>query len=120
MSVLDEIRKLDEQKIKLLGDAKKEALAQAREAIAALAELGFNYQLVAGDAPAPKGKRRTGIRDEVLAKVKAHPKGVARAPLLEEMGVKGDRRGEQSVSNALAALKKAGTITAKNGVYKVA
>ena len=66
------------------------------------------------------GKRRTGIRDEVLAKVKAHRKGVARAPLLEEMGVKGDKSGEKSVSNALTKLKKAGIITAEDGVYKVA
>ena len=66
------------------------------------------------------GKRHTGIRGEVLAKVKAHRKGIGRAPLLEEMGVKGDKSGEKSVSNALAALKKAGNITAEDGVYKAA
>ena len=86
---------------------------------AALAELGFNYRLVQSDtAPVTTGKRRTGIRDEVLAKVKAHPDGIARAVLLDEMGVRGDKSGEQSVSNALASLKKAGTITADGGVYK--
>ncbi len=119
MSVLDEIRKLDAKKEKLLGDAKAEALATAGKAIADLNELGFNYRLVqAGSAPVATGKRRTGIRDEVLVKVKAHPDGIARAPLLDEMGVKGDKSGEQSVSNALSALKKAGNITADDGMYK--
>ena len=119
MSVLDQIRKLDEQKAKLLKDAKAEALAAAEKAIADLRELGFNYRLVlAGTDTGNPKKRRTGIRDEVLASVKAHPKGFNRADLLEAMNVKGDKSGEQSVSNALSALKRAGTITTDDGVYK--
>ena len=126
MSVLDQIRKLDEQKAKLLNDAKGEAIEAADAAISTLNELGFSYQLVEGGAPAaaPRatGTRRTGIRDEVLAQVKAHPKGITRSEMLIAMNVKGEKSGEQSVSNALAALKKAGNITStqKRAVQRTA
>ena len=75
----------------------------------------------AGKAPRTTGagtrKRRTGQRDAVLAEVKKHADGISRADLLKAMGVKGDKSAEGSVSNALAALKKAGTIGAKDGKY---
>ena len=48
MSVLDELKALDEQRAQLLDDAKKEALEKATKAIADLNELGFNYRLVEG------------------------------------------------------------------------
>ena len=119
MSVLDQIRKLDEQKAKLLGDAKAEALSKAEEAISALAELGFNYRLVKADGTAAASSgRRTGVRDDVLAVVKAHASGIARADVLESMSARGDKKAEQSVSNALANLKKAEKITLADGVYK--
>jgi len=47
-SVMEQIRKLDEQKAKLLNDAKKEALEKAEDAIADLNSLGFHYRLVEG------------------------------------------------------------------------
>lgn len=119
MSVLDEIRKLDEQKAKLLGAAKQEALQTISTALKALAELGFGYSLVETSSilAGPAGKRRTGIREEVLAMIQKNP-SIGRAQLIEKMNAKGDKSAEQSVSNALSALKKAGTITADNGVYK--
>jgi hypothetical protein len=110
MTVLEEIRKLDEKKAALLKQAKDEALANAKKAVAELNSLGYKYQLVTGNAPATSGGRRSGIRNDVLTKIKATPLGIARADLLDAMGIKGDKRGEQSVSNALSALKKAGTI----------
>jgi hypothetical protein len=63
------------------------------------------------------GKRRTGQREAILAVVNKHPDGIARANILKTMGVKGDKSAEQSVSNALANLKKAGKIGAKDGKY---
>jgi hypothetical protein len=48
MSVLDKLKALDDQRTKLLEDAKKEALDKAHEAIADLNALGFNYTLVEG------------------------------------------------------------------------
>ena len=117
MSVLDQIRKLDEQKAQLLTAAKQEALGRANAAIKELAELGFNYRLVSEDAPSARPTaRRTGIREQVLAAIKGTP-GISRAALLDKLNAKGDKSAEQSVSNALAALKKAGSITGADGSY---
>lgn len=120
MSVLEEIRKLDEQKAKLLEGAKIEALSAAKAAISTLAELGFNYTLVQGEGSGAisrtPGTRRTGIREEVLALVKANP-GATRSSLIAKMNIASDKSGQQSLSNALAALKKAGTVSADGGAY---
>ena len=46
MSVLEELKALDEKRAKLLEGAKAEALEKAQKAIADLNELGFHYRLV--------------------------------------------------------------------------
>ena len=61
-------------------------------------------------APREGSKRRTGIRQSVLEIVKRHASGIKRAKILEEAGAKGDKRAEQSISNALSNLKKQGHI----------
>ena len=73
-----------------------------------------------GKRPSTKRRaRRNGRRAEVLAAVKQHPSGVTRGDLLQAIGVKGDRSKEQSVSNALAALKKSEKLTQDgNGRYR--
>lgn len=125
-SVLEQIRKLDEQKTQLLQSAKQEALDKANAAIRELEELGFHYRLAEGGGgtiPSPRsggGGRRTGIRDQVLSAVKEAKAGITRAQLLDAMSARGDKSAEQSISNALAALKKAGTITGEGGTYEVA
>jgi len=48
MSVLDKLKALDEQRAKLLEDAKKDALEAAHKAIADLHALGFDFRLVEG------------------------------------------------------------------------
>lgn len=120
MSVLEELKKLDEQRAALLDKAKKEALSAIEHNIRALNALGFNYQLVqTGDTPnalRATGSRRTGIREEVLALIQQSD-GMARADILKAMDAVGDKKAEQSISNALAALKKGGILTANNGVY---
>jgi hypothetical protein len=122
-SVLDRIKELDAEKARLMDEAKSTALANAQAAIADLNELGFNYRLTEGGtttvrAPRATGTRRAGIRDEVLTAVKnAGTDGISRATLLEQFNAKGDKSAEQSISNALSALKKAGTIDAKDGNY---
>jgi hypothetical protein len=65
------------------------------------------------------GTRRSGIRQDVLNAIKSHPEGISRADLLEAMGVKGEKSGEKSVSNALSALKKNMSIDSVDGKYKV-
>ncbi len=119
MSVLDEIRKLEEQKEKLLEQAKKTILAKAEAAVAELNEIGFNYKLVQGGTRTASGTRRTGIRKEVLEIIKKHPAGIGRADILVAIDAKGDKSAEQSVSNALSALKNNDSVTTTaDGKYK--
>lgn len=62
MSVLDQLKKLDEQRAALLATAKEEALKKVEAGIADLNSLGFSYVLVeGGDQPFPlKKKPSTG------------------------------------------------------------
>lgn len=122
VDVMDRIRKLDEERSSLVAEAKAQALSKAREAIEELGNLGFSYSIIegAGDSasPAGKGLRRSGIRDEVMGALRAcGGTGANRGELLDMLGVKGQRKGEQSVSNALSSLKKAGKLQQKNGRY---
>jgi hypothetical protein len=56
------------------------------------------------------GGRRSGIRDNVLEAIKLTP-GMSPAQIRQALGIpEGDKSGSQSVSNALSAMKKAGTI----------
>ena len=122
MSVLDQIRKLDQQKAQLVEGAKKEGLDLINQGIAILAEIGFTYRVVEGGQPTQSppratGTRRAGVRDQVLSLVTANP-GITRSALIAEMNIKGDKSAEQSLSNALAALKKGGQIDNPDGNYK--
>ncbi len=67
-----------------------------------------------------KGARRAGIRQDVLAAIDASgKKGMTRGDLITEFRANDDAF-KQSISNALAALKKQKQIKAANGVYKAA
>ena len=77
-------------------------------------------------APAPKqtrtstgsrGPRRTGVRDDVLAKITEQKDGISRKDLLTAMNAT-EKKHEQSVSNAVAALTKTGKISGEKGHYK--
>src|SRR5437868_15394300 len=56
-NVLDQLKALDEQRTKLLETAKNAALEKAKEAIAELNALGFQYRLAEGAAPTPRAQR---------------------------------------------------------------
>lgn len=118
MSVFDEIKKLDEQKAALLSEAKHEAMQRALQAIRDLKELGFDYSLTEGSDAAAlfTNKRRTGIKQEVLTIVSKEG-GATRANVIEAMNAKGDKSLTGSISNALANLKKDGTISLADGTY---
>lgn len=68
------------------------------------------------------GTRRSGIRDEILALVAGTSGGITRGEILEKKGIveREDKASAQSVSNALAALKKAGKLTQDDGGKYVA
>jgi hypothetical protein len=83
-----------------------------------------------GKAPAavrqPRGARarpqvRRGSRREALVQViKDNPSGLTRGEILDRMGLKGDKSGEMSVSNALTALTKANQVIRRDGRYVAA
>jgi hypothetical protein len=52
MSVLDELKALDEKRAQLLEGAKKEALDNAEKGVAQLNDLSFDYRLVEGASTA--------------------------------------------------------------------
>lgn len=116
MSILDQIKELDKQREQLLATATAEALIKAENAIKELNALGHKYHLTGG--PTTPGKRRSGIRQQVLDTIKKALDGISRSDLLTALDAKGDKSAEQSVSNALSALKKQKTITGDDGVYK--
>ncbi len=84
----------------------------------------------AGNAPAaarqPRAARartqarRGSKRDALMQVIKGNPSGLTRGEILERMGVKGDKSGEMSVSNALTALTKANQVTRRDGRYVAA
>lgn len=59
VNVLEQLKKLDEQRTALLAGAKKEALDKANSAIAELATLGFHYTLAETGGRTNKKSRNT-------------------------------------------------------------
>lgn len=74
----------------------------------------------AESAPAPKARRRrrTSRRAAIVSIIEAAGSdGIGRAGIIEQLNVKGDKSAEQSVSNALANLKKSGAVAHRDGKY---
>jgi hypothetical protein len=64
--------------------------------------------------------RRGSKREQLLQLIRQHPDGLARKDILERMGLKGDKSGEMSVSNALTALTKTNQVSRYEGKYRSA
>lgn len=63
---------------------------------------------------------RRGSRREELLRVIRESDGLTRGEILEKLGVKGNRSGEMSVSNALAALTKSNQVRRDGRAYQAA
>ena len=59
-TALDQIKKLDEQRSKLLDNAKAESLSRVQEALDELNKLGFSYSL----SESGRGRGRRGVRQK--------------------------------------------------------
>jgi len=68
---------------------------------------------------APRQQARRGSRREALLRMISENPGLARGDILERMGLKGNKAGEMSVSNALTALTKANQVARREGKYFV-
>ena len=65
-------------------------------------------------------RRRGSRRAEILSAITSFGSaGVGRGGIIDALNVKGDKSAEQSVSNALAALKKSGEVSHQDGKYIV-
>jgi hypothetical protein len=121
-------------------DQERERLSKEREAIrtqqhALEQQLGtISRELAAIDAyeAAKHGKaasqprarrapqsRRGSKREALLGIIKGNPNGLTRGEILDKMGLKGDKSGAMSVSNALTALSKAHQVVRRDGRYIV-
>jgi hypothetical protein len=117
MSAIEQIKKLEAEREKLISQAKSEALQQIEGAIKTLADLGFHYQVVAAGTAKATRTRRGGVREQVLAEIKKHANGITRSDLFTALAALDDKA-KQSISNAVAALKKAGHVGGDGGHYK--
>lgn len=63
-----------------------------------------------------RATRRGSKRDELLSVIR-DSQGLSRGEILEKMGLKGNKSGEMSVSNALTALTKTGQVSRDGGKY---
>src|SRR5215210_298459 len=71
------------------------------------AKAGKNVSARATGGPGRgRGARRGSRREALLAVIRETTAGLSRGEILEKMGIKGDKAGEMSVSNALTALSK--------------
>lgn len=73
-----------------------------------------------GAASPPATRERRGSKREALLQLVRDNPGLSRGEILERMGLKGDKAGEMSVSNALTALTKANQVVRAEGRYRVA
>jgi hypothetical protein len=71
-------------------------------------------------ASGPQRTRRGSKREGILQAIKNATGGLTRGELLQAMGLKGDKSGEMSVSNALTALTKSSQVRRDGGKYHAA
>jgi len=62
-------------------------------------------------------RARSGSKREQLLEVIRAGGGLSRGEILDKMGLKGDKAGEMSVSNALTALTKSNQVARRDGRY---
>ena len=104
--------------------------AQRREIDQKLAALEAEFKAIAAYEQAKSGKsasrstgrsrtaRRGSRREAIIAILRENP--LSRGELLAKMGLRGDKAGEMSVSNALTALSKSNQVRREGGKYHAA
>jgi hypothetical protein len=112
-----------------LSREREEIASQRRELDNRFAAIDREFQALdayqAAKTGKPSGGRRTqtqrqarrGSRREELLNLIRDGNGLSRGDILERMGLKGDKSGEMSVSNALTALSKSNQVRREGGKY---
>ena len=93
-------------------------LAIIEQELAAIAAYEVTRRGKAGGTAArkPRGDRRR----KIVELIQDAADGLTRGEIIEALELRGNKSGEQSISNALNALKKANSIGAKDGRYVAA
>lgn len=68
----------------------------------------------------PRQTRKGSKREGLINILQQNRGGLSRGEILTKMGLKGDKSGEMSVSNALTALTKSGAVRRHDGKYHIA
>ena len=113
-----------------LSREREEISNQRRELDSRLAEIDREFQAIEAYQAAKTGKPsggggrmqtqrrgRRGSRREELLNLIRDGNGLSRGDILERMGLKGDKSGEMSISNALTALAKGNQVRRESGKY---
>jgi len=127
-----------QQERERLGKAREQAEGKAREAREEIASIEGELRAIEAYEAAKRGKgssqsrqtRRSGggqrqarsgsKRQALLQLIGSNPDGLTRGEILERMGLKGNKSGEMSVSNALTALAKTSQVSREGGRYRPA
>jgi hypothetical protein len=117
-----------------LGAEREAVITQQRELDKRLADINKDFQAIEAYEAAKSGKsvalqgtrrrsegqrqaRRGSRREGILELLRQAGAGLSRGELLERLGLKGDKSGEMSVSNALTALTKGNHVRRQSGKY---
>ena len=116
--LMEQERKTLTEQIEKLENEKAEIDKKIEEVHVSLSRIQAYF-----DAGKPKKKvqrapRKSGIRDQLKQIIASSPAGIQRADILKAMDATDDKA-QQSVSNALQALKKAKAVISEGGLYKV-
>ena len=119
-----------------LNRERDEIVNQQKELERKLAEINREFAAVDAYESAKSGKtvrsgrqasgsrrrqaRRGSRREALLEVIRSTQSGLSRGEILERMGLKGDKSGEMSVSNALTALTKSNQVSRREGKYAIA
>jgi len=117
-----------------LNDERKAIFAQQRELVQKLDAIDKEMVAITAYESAKSGKSargagsgngaaratRRGSKREELMSVIQSGNGLSRGEILEKMGLKGNKAGEMSVSNALTALTKTNAVRREGGKYLAA
>ena len=120
-SFVTEERTRIQQAIKAAKAKRQEAEGEIQQLEAQVAAIAaYDAALKGKKAPseprAPRG-RRGEKRQAIFGLIAQHPDGMTRHELIDQMNAHSDKAAEQSISNALSALKKAGQLTQEGKKY---
>ena len=115
-AVVTQQRELDQR----LAEINREFQAVEAYEAAKTGKSAGRQQAARGRSTAPRQARRGSRRDGIIEMLKGVTEGLSRGELLEKMGLKGDKAGEMSVSNALTAMTKSNQVRRDGGKYHAA